>query len=137
MPKMIRAVVDHASSDGRLTLRDVELPAAAPNHTTVRVTACSLNRGEVNRALSVSDAGARPGWDFAGVVEEAAADGSGALVGTRVVGMVSTGAWAERLRAPSDAIAAPPDRASDPQRCALPILRLDVDTLAPWSLTSR
>src|ERR1700722_10661244 len=103
MPQSIRAVVVDPSSDARLVLRDVELPPATPNDVTVRVTAISLNRGEVNRALSVSEAGARPGWDFAGVVEAAASDGSGPATGTRVVGMLPTGAWAERVRAPSHA----------------------------------
>jgi NADPH:quinone reductase len=124
MPQSIRAVVVDPSSDARLTLRDVELAPAAPGDVTVRVTAISLNRGEVNRALSASEAGARPGWDFAGVIEAAAADGSGPPVGTRVVGMLPTGAWAERLRAPSNAVAALPDGVSDAQAATLPVAGL-------------
>jgi NADPH2:quinone reductase len=124
MTQSIRAVVVDPSSDARLILRDVELAAAAPGDVTVRVTAISLNRGEVNRALSQSEAGARPGWDFAGVIEEPAADGSGPSVGTRVVGMLSTGAWAERLRAPSHAVAALPDGVSDAQAATLPVAGL-------------
>ena len=107
-----------------LVLRDVELPPATPNDVTVRVTAISLNRGEVNGALSVSEAGARPGWDFAGVVEAAASDGSGPATGTRVVGMLPTGAWAERVRAPSHAVAALPDGVSDLQAATLPVAGL-------------
>ena len=53
---------------------------------TVRVTAISLNRGEVKRAVTPSERGGRPGWDFAGVVEEAAEAGGGPPVGARVVG---------------------------------------------------
>lgn len=124
MPQSIRAVVVDPSSDARLTLRDVELPPAAPNDVTVRVTTISLNRGEVNRALSQSGAGARPGWDFAGVVQEAAADGSGPSVGTRVVGLLPSGAWAERVRAPSHSVAALPDGVSDAQAATLPVAGL-------------
>ena len=124
MPQSVRAVVVDPSSDGRLALRDVELPPAAPDDVTVRVTAISLNRGEVNRALSQSEAGARPGWDFAGVVEQPAADRSGPPAGTRVVGMLPTGAWAERLRAPSHAVAALPDGVSDAQAATLPVAGL-------------
>ena len=124
MPQSIRAVVVDPSSEGRLALRDVELPAAGPDDVTVRVTAISLNRGEVNRALSQSEAGARPGWDFAGVVEQSAADRSGPAAGTRVVGMLPSGAWAERLRAPSYAVAALPDGVSDAQAATLPVAGL-------------
>lgn len=124
MAQAVRAVVVDPSRSERLTLRSVELPPATGSDVTVRVTAISLNRGEVNRALSQSDAGARPGWDFAGVIEEAAADGSGPNPGTRVVGMLSTGAWAERIRAPSHAVAALPDAVTDAKAATLPVAGL-------------
>jgi NADPH:quinone reductase len=124
MPQMVRAVVVDPSSEARLAIRDVALPPAAPDDVTVRVTAISLNRGEVNRALSASEAGARPGWDFSGVVEAQAADGSGPAVGTRVVGMLATGAWAERVRAPSNSVAPLPDGVSDAQAATLPVAGL-------------
>jgi len=124
MPQSVRAVVVDPSHSDKLTLQSVELPPAASGDVTVRVTAVSLNRGEVNRALSQSEAGARPGWDFSGVIEEVAADGSGPPVGTRVVGMLPTGAWAERLRAPSHAVAALPKGVSDAQAATLPVAAL-------------
>ena len=122
MAQSIRAVVVDPSHNDKLVLRDVELPAGAPNEVTVRVTAISLNRGETNRALSQSVAGARPGWDFAGIIEATAADGSGPAAGTRVVGLLPTGAWAERVRAPSELIAALPDAVTDAQAATFPLL---------------
>ena len=124
MPQSTRAVVVDPSHRDRLTLQQVVLPPAASGDVTVRVTAISLNRGEVNRALSQSEAGARPGWDFAGVVEVSAADGSGPPAGTRVVGMLPTGAWAEYVCAPSHAVAALPDAVTDAQAATLPVAGL-------------
>lgn len=118
-----RAVVVDPSHPDRLTLQQVEMPAALPSDVTVRVSAISLNRGEVNRALSQS-AAARPGWDFAGVIEAAAADGSGPPAGTRVVGMLPTGAWAQRIVAPSEVVAALPATVTDEQAATLPVAGL-------------
>src|SRR5690606_9464325 len=59
-------------------------------------------------------AGTRLGWDFAGIVESAAADGTGPAAGTRVVGLMpgAGGAWAERSALPSAALAAVPGAVS-------------------------
>ena len=124
MPQSVRAVVVDPSRSERLTLQPVELPPAATGDVTVRVTAISLNRGEVNRALSQSDAGARPAGTSSASSRNAAADGSGPPVGTRVVGMLPTGAWAERIRAPSHAVAALPDAVTDAQAATLPVAGL-------------
>ena len=124
MPQRVRAVVVDPSRSEKLMLQPVEIPPAETGDVTVRVTAISLNRGEVNRALLQSAAGARPGWDFAGVIEEPAADASGPPVGTRVVGMLPSGAWAERIRAPSHAVASVPDNVTDAQAATLPVAGL-------------
>src|SRR5438105_14959301 len=107
MPQTIRAVVD-AAAPGRLAIRDVSLRDPDRDEVGVRVSAISLNRGETRRALQVAEPGWRPGWDFAGVVETAAADGSGPAPGTRVVGILPSGAWAERVTCRSHAVAALP-----------------------------
>jgi NADPH2:quinone reductase len=124
MPQSTRAVVVDPSQADKLSLQNVGLPAAAANEVTVRVTAISLNRGEVNRAMLQPVAGARPGWDFVGRIEEQAFDGSGPRAGTRVVGMLGTGAWAEYIRAPSHAVAVLPDAVTDAQAATLPVAGL-------------
>ena len=123
MSDTVRAIVVDADAPGRLAVREVHLAPAAPGEATVRVTAISLNRGEVKRALTSMEPGSRPGWDFAGVVEEASSQG-GPPAGTRVVGLLSSGAWAERVRVPVHAIAALPEVVTDAQAATLPVAGL-------------
>jgi NADPH2:quinone reductase len=89
----------------------------------VCVAAVSLNRGEVRRADS-SESGFRPGWDLAGTVERAAADGSGPQEGSRVVGFLPSGAWAERVAVPTDSVAVLPDGVSFEEASTLPVAGL-------------
>jgi NADPH:quinone reductase len=123
MKTPIRAVVVDPTVSERLVIREVEPPVALPNQAIVRVAAISLNRGEVRRSESAA-AGWRPGWDFAGTIEAAASDGSGFLVGSRVVGFLAAGAWAELVAVPTNAIAALPDAVSFAAAATLPVAGL-------------
>src|SRR5277367_2782568 len=124
MPQQIRAVVVDPSLPDRLAIREVRLRDPDRDEVVVRVTAISLNRGETRRALQVADANWRPGWDFAGIVETTAADGSGPKLGTRVVGILPSGAWAERVNCRSHAVATLPDAVSDAEASTLPVAGL-------------
>ena len=124
MPQQIRAVVVDPSLPGMLAIREVSLRDPDRDEVVVKVAAVSLNRGETRRALQVAEADWRPGWDFAGVVETTAADGSGPKPGTRVVGILPSGAWAERVNCRSHAVAALPQSVSDAQAAALPVAGL-------------
>jgi NADPH:quinone reductase len=124
MPQTIRAVVVDTAAPGKLAIKPVELRDPDRDEVGVRVTAISLNRGETRRALQVAEPGWRPGWDFAGVVETAAADGSGLKPGTRVVGLLPSGAWAERVNCRTHAVAALPDTVSEAEASTLPVAGL-------------
>lgn len=124
MPQQVRAVVVDPSLPERLAIREVGLRDPDRDEVGVRVSAVSLNRGETRRALQSAEAGWRPGWDFAGVVETGAADGSGPVAGTRVVGLLPSGAWAERVNCRSHAVAALPDAVGDAAAATLPVAGL-------------
>src|SRR3989454_8019159 len=117
------AVVVDPDAPGRLVIRSVPEPTPDRGEAIVRVRAISLNRGEVRRA-GMAAAGWRPGWDLAGVVERAAADGSGPSVGARVVGFLPEGAWAQRVAVPKSALAELPDKVTLSQAATFPVAGL-------------
>jgi len=118
-----RAVVVDPEAPGRLAIRPVADPAPDRGEAIVAVRAISLNRGEVRRS-TMAAAGWRPGWDLAGVVERAAADGTGPRAGARVVGLLPEGAWAERVAVPHHALAELPEKVTFSQAATFPVAGL-------------
>ena len=80
------AIVNTPGGPEPIAIREVAEPELQPNEALVAVRTFSLNRGEL-RLFQVRPEGWRPGQDIAGVVLQAAADGSGPPAGTRVVAL--------------------------------------------------
>jgi NADPH:quinone reductase-like Zn-dependent oxidoreductase len=116
----MRAVVVDEAAPGRLTIGQVPRPTPAAGEVLVQVAAVSLNRGEVKTAMTAAT-GWRPGWDYAGTVVQAAANGAGLPAGTRVVGTAPIGAWCEYIAAAPPFLAPLPDAVSFEAAATLPV----------------
>jgi NADPH:quinone reductase len=119
----VRALQATGDANALVKLGDVDDPAPAPDEALVTVQAFSLNRGECRRLLGASP-GWVAGWDVAGTIAAAAADGSGPAEGTRVVGLVQQGAWAERVAVRTDRLCPLPDGMSFQVASTLPVAGL-------------
>ncbi len=119
----MRAIVCSPTSPDRIEFREVAEPRPGRDEAVVAVRAVSLNRGTYRR-LAWAEDGWRPGYDLAGEVLQAAADGGGPAAGTRVAGLLVEGAWAERVAVPTRRLAPIPDGVSFAQAAAVPVAGL-------------
>ena len=104
----IRAVVVDPSAPAAVRLTEAPEPLAGSGQVLIDVHHVSLNYGDLNDARSGRlPPGAVLGSDAAGVVARSAADGSGPVVGTRVVALAQA-AFAERTVVEVDALAEVP-----------------------------
>ncbi|NUW32741.1 zinc-binding dehydrogenase [Nonomuraea sp. SMC257] len=95
-------------------------PEPGRDEAVVKVEAFSPNRGETF-LLEAPAPGLKPGKDVAGLVVQAAADGSGPPAGARVVGHPPAGGWAEYAAVPAHSLAVLPDEITTVQAAALPL----------------
>lgn len=95
-------------------------PAPEPGEALIKVEAFAPNRGETF-LLERPRPGLLPGKDIAGLVVQAAADGSGPGIGTRVVGHPAQGGWAEYAAVPTHSLAVLADGIDSVRAAALPL----------------
>ncbi len=108
-----------------LKLEEVDDPTPGPSEVVIRVQASALNRADLLQCLGRYPAppGAPadiPGLEYAGVVESVGAAVRGLKAGERVMGIVSGGAFAERLVAHEREVIRMPDSLGFRDAAALP-----------------
>jgi NADPH:quinone reductase-like Zn-dependent oxidoreductase len=114
------------TGDGRVfELVETSAPIPDVDQAIVAVRATSMNRGELTSRLLVP--GHCPGWDVSGTVVRSAVDGSGPPEGTRVAGVVDSGAWAELVAAPTSRLATLPDNVTFEDAATLPLAGLTAE----------
>ncbi|MFF2084099.1 zinc-binding dehydrogenase [Nocardia sp. NPDC058176] len=116
----MQRLIPTGDPDRPVTFTEAAEPLPASHEALVRVEAFAPNRGETF-LLENPRSGLLPGKDVAGLVVQAAADGSGPAIGTRVVGHPPLGGWAEYVAVPTDSLAALPDGIDAIHAAALPL----------------
>ncbi|MEU8489504.1 zinc-binding dehydrogenase [Streptomyces sp. NPDC048641] len=99
---------------------EVPQPVPEPGEALIKVEAFAPNRGETF-LLEQPRPELLPGKDIAGLVVQAAADGSGPGIGARVVGHPVQGGWAEYAAVPTHSLAVLPDSIDSARAAALPL----------------
>ncbi|MFE0099720.1 zinc-binding dehydrogenase [Streptomyces sp. NPDC059009] len=115
----MHALVVDPAAPCALRRGDAPEPEPAPHQLVLAVRHFSLNRGEVAFAAR-RPAGTVHGYDAAGVVVRAAADGTGPAVGARVAAF-GAGAWAQRMAVDTTAVAEVPDGVGLAEAAAVPM----------------
>ncbi|MFV8127010.1 zinc-binding dehydrogenase [Streptomyces syringium] len=103
-----------------VTFAEAAQPEPEPGEALIKVEAFAPNRGETF-LLERPRPGLLPGKDIAGLVVQAAADGSGPGIGTRVVGHPAQGGWAEYVAVPTHSLAVLADGIDSVRAAALPL----------------
>ncbi|WP_242905761.1 zinc-binding dehydrogenase [Actinomadura terrae] len=117
----MRALVHDPDAPQGLRIGEVADPRPERGQAVVEVRAVSLNFGEVADLALRTEPGGVSGWDAAGVVVEAAADGSGPEVGSRVVTWGPAGAWAQLRAVDTAKLVTVPDTVDLGVASALPV----------------
>ncbi|GGP46250.1 oxidoreductase [Streptomyces melanogenes] len=117
---LVKALV---SGDSGLRLDSVAEPEPRPDQALVEVHAIAVNRGEL-ALMGQLPPGSRLGWDVAGTVLRAAADGTGPAAGTRVTALAERDGWAERIALSPTRLTPVPDGLDWPAAAALPVAGL-------------
>ncbi|MFE4911807.1 zinc-binding dehydrogenase [Streptomyces sp. NPDC056652] len=117
----MRALLYDPEAPQGFRLGEAPDPVPTESQALVEVHAVSFNFGEIAYREGVLSPGQVSGWDAAGVVVRAAADGSGPPAGERVVTFGWTGAWAALRAVETGELALVPDRVDLGAASALPV----------------
>lgn len=117
----MRALIYDPAAPHRLRLGEAADPVPTPAQALIQVTAVSFNLGEIAFMPADGEPGHVAGWDAAGVVVRAAADGSGPAAGARVATFGWSGAWAESRAVDTGDLAVVPDDVDLALTAALPV----------------
>ena len=117
----MRALLHDPDAPQGLRLGEAPDPDLGASDALVQVAATSLNFGEVAFLRERAAPGAVAGWDAAGTVVAAAADGSGPPAGARVVTFGWSGAWAQKRAVATGELAVVPDAVDLGAAAALPV----------------
>ncbi|MHA3020778.1 zinc-binding dehydrogenase [Mycobacterium sp. BMJ-28] len=117
----MRAIVYDPQAAANLRFGEVGEPVPDAGQAVIDVHAIALNFGEVHFIDQMRKPGEVPGWDSAGVVVRAAADGSGPGVGARVVGFGGEAGWAQRRAVDTPNLAELPEFVEFEEAAALPV----------------
>lgn len=116
----MRRLIPTGDAARPVAFAEVPQPVPEPGEALIKVEAFAPNRGETF-LLENPRPGLLPGKDVAGLVVQAAADGSGPGIGTRVVGHPPLGGWAEYAAVPTHSLAVLPDSVGTVRAAALPL----------------
>ncbi|SMC54915.1 zinc-binding dehydrogenase [Kibdelosporangium aridum] len=116
----MRALVTTPDTKFGLLLKEAPDPVPSADQVIIEVKNASLNHGDVAMAAGAAP-GRVQGWDAAGVVVQAAADGTGPEVGARVVSFGPNGAWAEKRAVSVKELAVVPDSVDLAVASTLPV----------------
>ncbi|MCP2165216.1 zinc-binding dehydrogenase [Goodfellowiella coeruleoviolacea] len=117
----MRALVHDPSAFQGLGFAEVPEPLPARSQVLIEVHAVSLNFAELAFKAERCEPGEILGGDAAGVVRQAAADGSGPAVGTRVTTFDWRGGWGELRAVDTANLAVVPDSVDLGAASALPV----------------
>jgi len=110
---MKAVVVEHYAPIDQIGLKEVATPATGPGQIRVRVQAASIGFVDglkvEGRYQTKDPLPFTPGAEFAGVIDEVAADVTGFAPGQRVMGAARSGALAESIAVPASAVEIMPD----------------------------
>jgi NADPH:quinone reductase len=120
---LIRALAGAPGKPGNVEFREVEPPKPADDELLIAVKAFAMNRGELT-LLATRQAGWRPGQDIAGIVLQAAANGTGPKAGEHVVALTDFAGWSEQAAAKVSRTAVLPAGVSFADAASLPVAGL-------------